>query len=54
MSGVGPVAEGVEFGDGTAVLRWTTANRSTAIYESMETLERIHGREGRTKVRWVD
>jgi hypothetical protein len=31
ISGVGVVADGVEFSDGTAVLRWTTAHRSTAI-----------------------
>lgn len=54
VSGVGPVAEGVCFTDGTCVIRWTTAHRSTAVYESMVTLEAIHGHEGRTKVQWVD
>lgn len=54
VSGTGPVAEGVAFTDGTAVLRWTTAHRSTAVYASMAELEAIHGHEGRTVVRWVD
>lgn len=54
ISGTGPVAEGVAFSDGTAVLRWTTAHRSTAVYASMAELEAIHGHEGRTVVAWVD
>lgn len=54
ISGDGPVAEGVRFTDGTCVLRWTVALKSTAIYESVQELEAIHGHEGRTKVQWVD
>lgn len=53
VSGTGDVAEGVRFSDGTCALRWLTATSSTAIYASVEDLERIHGHGGRTVIRWV-
>jgi hypothetical protein len=54
ISGVGVVAEGVQFTDGTAVLRWTVGPGSTAIYNSVEELMEIHGHDGKTLLRWVD
>ncbi len=54
VSGVGDVAEGVEFSDGTAALRWRTGTASTAVYSSVADVETIHGHEGRTIVAWVD
>lgn len=53
VSGLGVVAEGVVFTDGIAVLRWLTAGGSTAVYDSIESLERIHGHNGATKVRYL-
>lgn len=53
-SGEGVVAEGVVFTDGTAVLHWTTQYKSTAIYHSIEELEKIHGHNGRTEIIWRD
>lgn len=53
ISGIGSVAEGVQFSDGTCVLNWTTAHRSTAVYRDLETLIAIHGHEGRTRVEWT-
>lgn len=50
VSGTGIVADGVIFPDGTCSLRWRTAGGSTAIYDSIEKLEKIHGHDGRTKV----
>lgn len=52
VSGVGIVAQGVVFEDGTTVLRWTTphAPRSTAVYQSLEDCESIHGHGGRTRI----
>lgn len=50
VSGIGSVAEGVEFSDGTAVIRWTTKFRSWAVYASMEDLLAIHGHNGATIV----
>lgn len=43
ISGIGYVAEGVEFSDGCCVLRWTTATKSTSLYASMTDLLAIHG-----------
>jgi hypothetical protein len=54
VSGTGFIAEGVEFGDGTAALRWRTEHTSTAIYSSMTDLVAIHGHGGKTVVVWVD
>lgn len=54
VSGTGYVAYGVEFHDGVVVMRWDTETSSTAVYESIEQLEKIHGHEGRTEVSWFD
>lgn len=53
VSGTGKVAEGVLFADGQCVMRWCTSTRSTAIYETIADLIRIHGHNGATQVRWV-
>lgn len=53
ISGVGRVAEGVQFSDGTCVLRWLTMNGSTAVYDSSADLEAIHGHGGKTVLEWV-
>lgn len=54
VSGTGYVAYGVEFTDGHVAMRWDTHTRSTAIYESIEHLERIHAHGGMTTVEWID
>lgn len=54
VSGTGVVAEGVVFTDGTAVLRWLTDKSSTAIYDSIEDLESIHGHGGATRIEYDD
>ena len=54
VSGLGEVAEGVEFTSGKAVLSWITKLRSVAIYDSMEELVAIHGHEGDTIIEWID
>ena len=50
ISGTGIVAQGVEFDDGTCVIRWLTATRSTATYGSMDDLRAIHGHDGKTRI----
>jgi len=52
VSGTGVVADGVVFPDGVTVLRWRTAGGSTAVYGSVEDVERIHGHDGKTILRW--
>lgn len=54
VSGVGTVAEGVEFSDGSCAMRWRTDTASTAVYASAEDLVTIHGHEGRTRLVWLD
>ena len=54
VSGVGHIAEGVMYSDGTCSLRWRTRYKSTAVYPDMETLMRIHGHNGATQLEWID
>jgi hypothetical protein len=54
ISGTGIVAEGVEFSDGTAAMRWISAHTSTAVYASMAEIEAIHGHNGKTRVDFID
>lgn len=51
VSGTGVVAEIGCFSDGTCAMRWLTETASTAIYASLDDLERIHGHGGATRVR---
>lgn len=53
-SGIGIVAEGLVFTDGTAVLRWMSATPSTLIFASQEQMEKIHGHDGKTTIIWKD
>lgn len=51
VSGVGVVAEGVEFSDGKVALRWIVGeHRSTAVWDSMDAVAAIHGHNGKTRV----
>lgn len=52
VSGEGHIADGVVFEDGTTVLRWRTKFRSTAVYESFEHMQTIHGHNGATEFRF--
>lgn len=54
VSGVGRVAEGVEFGDGTCVVRWRTTVRSTVFYNSIADVQYIHGHGGLTRIVFAD
>jgi hypothetical protein len=54
VSGVGYVAEGVEFTDGTVAIRWKSATPSTVVWASMADAIAIHGHNGWTTVRWRD
>lgn len=53
-SGIGIVAEGVEFSNGQVALHWVTQLESVAIYASVKVLEQIHSHGGRTEVQWID
>jgi hypothetical protein len=54
-----PQYEGVVFSDGTTVLRWLTAARSTSVWADFETMWRIHGHDDpnskhHTEIVWHD
>ena len=61
ISGTGVVAEGVEFSDGTAVLRWLPVGTSrpehvrptTVIHDSVDSVIGLHGHNGATRVEYV-
>jgi hypothetical protein len=54
VSGTGVVAEGVQFTDGRAVLRWLTEIATSGFYDSVDHLEKIHGHNGATRINWID
>lgn len=54
ISGIGLVAHGVQFPDGTVAMRWATGTASTALYANIDDVEVIHGHGGKTIVEWVD
>lgn len=54
VSGTGTVAEGVEFTDGSVVLKWIVGeHRSTVHWSNMGDVEVIHGHDGRTRVVFI-
>lgn len=55
VSGVGVVAEGIQFSDGVAVLRWCVGNhRSTVVWGTVTDAVAVHGHDGNTVLEWVD
>lgn len=54
VSGIGAVAEGVCFHDGTVVIKWLAKPSGLSIYSSPEAAIAIHGHEGRTTIQWLD
>lgn len=53
ISGVGHIADGVQFADGTCVLRWRGKHQTTVTHKSIESVQAIHCQEG-TQVRFLD
>jgi hypothetical protein len=56
VSGVGTVAEGIEFTDGIVVMKWVVGDfRSMTIWnQGIEAVREIHGHDGNTVVMWID
>lgn len=56
VSGVGVVAWGVEFPDGTCALRWTSQWPSSVVFydNGMEAVKAVHGHDGNTRVIYID
>lgn len=53
ISGTGLVAEGVQFSDGTCVIRWCGERASTVVWPSLDDVIAIHGHGGATQIEWV-
>lgn len=53
VSGVGEVAVGIEFDDGSVALRWPGEHPSTAVWEDIRHMEAIHGHAGKTVVTYT-
>lgn len=53
VSGTGIVAEGVEFTSGMVALTWFSPHRCVNIYESIKTVEELHGHEGKTIIKFI-
>lgn len=54
ISGLGQVTDGIQFDDGTVIMKWNTATTSVGIYESIADVIFIHGHNGKTVVDWAD
>lgn len=54
VSGVGVVAEGVIFTDGTVVLRWKGPYGSTVVWRDLDDAMRVHGHDGATQAVFLD
>lgn len=56
VSGTGIVAEGCVFSDGAVVMRWTSEWPTSVVWHDrgVESLEHVHGHNGRTRIVWVD
>jgi len=52
ISGTGKVLEGVEFTDGTVVVRWLSTYASTAVYANIDQFQTIHLHEGAGRIVW--
>lgn len=55
VSGTGIVADGVMWTDGTASIRWRSEHASVVFWDrGMESVDKIHGHGGATRVVWID
>lgn len=55
VSGMGRVADGVLWTDGTVTVKWLGEHTSEVSWpRGMESVDAIHGHDGRTKVVWHD
>lgn len=54
VSGIGIVAEGVEFTSGMVAMTWHSPHRCLNVYESIKTVEELHGHDGKTIIIFLD
>lgn len=54
ISGTGPVADGIQFPDGSLAVHWRGKRPVTHVWNSLEDMEAIHGHGGDSYVVWID
>ena len=54
VSGIGLIAEGVQFHDGQCVLSWFGRLHTVEVAPNIQTVIAIHGHDGRTVIQWID
>lgn len=54
VSGVGTIAEGVEFTQGRVVLTWLAGTQGTTLFDSVDDVLKVHGHGGKTVIEWID
>jgi len=54
ISGIGPVAEGIQFSDGSCVLHWRPPYSCTIVHSSIENVKAVHCHADRTIIEWRD
>lgn len=54
VSGIGHIADGVLFEDGTVVVRWRTKTPGTTMFASLEHARAVHGHDGQTTFEFHD
>lgn len=53
-SGMGVVAEGVEFSNGQCAVHWLSQLETVTVYANVRVVERLHGHDGRTSILWIE
>ncbi len=54
VSGVGHIADGVTFEDGTTVTHWRGEHPSTVVWATFDDAVDVHGHAGATEFVWLD
>ena len=50
ISGIGIIAEGIIWSDGTVAYRWLSDIATTVIADNIEIVKTLHGHDGKTKL----
>ena len=53
ISGLGIIAEGIIFSDGTVVYRWLSDIATTVFADNIETIKILHGHDGKTQLKII-
>jgi hypothetical protein len=53
ISGLGIIAEGIIFSDGTVAYRWLSDIATTVLADNIDIVEKLHGHDRKTKLRYL-